>query len=102
MNVRGVGAVNTTGVVSDVRLASCSVALNVVQLLGPSPTPPPPHKMTPPIFCKAYTLNILKTCVYIYIYGTPPPKKKTTFLVTLLVFGVDLERNSNPISLCLR
>ena len=36
---------------------------------------------------------------YIYIWYPPPPKP--TSLVTLLVFGVDLWRNFNPISLCL-
>ena len=39
--------------------------------------------------------------IYIYVYMVPPLQKKTSFLVTLLIFGVDLCRNFNPISLCL-
>ena len=38
--------------------------------------------------------------IHIHIYMVPP-SPKPTFLVTLLVFGVDLWRNFNPISLCL-
>ena len=52
-----------------------------------------------------YVLSYMQThkyaYIYIYLYIWYPPPPKPTCLVTLLVFGVDLWRNFNPISLCL-
>ena len=53
------------------------------------------------VYPQPYSIDLRGTPIYTYIYGTPPPPQKPTFLVALLVFGVDLWRNLNPISLCL-